>query len=79
MITSIRNEGHWPPILAWLDALAGGELTIPFGMHPPVTRNPETGALRVYGSNGLVSLAKIGEYVLWDAEGGFRVATEVPT
>lgn len=78
MTHSIRNDGEWPPILAWLDKLAGGRITVPFGMHPPLTRDPGSKVLRVYTLGGDVEFVPVGGYVTWDADGGFRAATEVP-
>lgn len=73
MTARIRNEGDWPPILAWLDELAGGQIIVPFGVLPPITRMSDTGTLTVRTISGELEFAKVGEYVLWDAAQGFRV------
>lgn len=41
VIDAIRNGGEWPPIMDWLDHIAGGRADISFGHRPPVVLDLE--------------------------------------
>lgn len=60
----VRNDGTWPPIMAWLDSLKpAGHLAIPFGSAPVVTRNQD-GTLNVARSDGEgYDIAAVGDYL----------------
>jgi len=66
-IDAIENAGEWAPIMAWMDELAGGRLSIPFGARPAVTRN-EDGSLNIETLEGVMR-ADVGDYVICGVQG----------
>lgn len=66
-IHAIRNDGTWPPIMAWLDELAGGHLSIPFGSRPAVTRDQD-GTLNIVTLEG-THRADVGDWVICGVAG----------
>lgn len=66
-IDAIENTGEWAPIMAWMDELAGGRLSIPFGARPAVTRN-EDGSLNIETLEGVMR-ADVGDYVICGVQG----------
>lgn len=68
-IDAIRNEGEWPPIMAWLDELAGGRASIPFGARPAITRNQD-GTLNIETLEGTMR-ANVGDWLICGVKGEF--------
>ena len=69
-IDAIRNEGEWAPIMAWLDQLAGGRATIPFGARPAITRSPEDGTIAIETLEGTMR-ANVGDWIIRGVQGEF--------
>ncbi len=46
VVDAVVNTGVWAPIMAWLDELSGGCMTIPIGARPAITRNTD-GSLNI--------------------------------
>jgi hypothetical protein len=67
VIEAVRNDGTWPPIIAWLDDLAGGRASIPFGHRPTIIRN-EDGTLNIETLEGTM-LANVGDWVICGVKG----------
>lgn len=69
VIDAVRNDGEWPTILEWLDALAGGRYSIPIGHKPPITRETD-GSLVIATLEGTMR-ADVGDYVIRGVQGEF--------
>jgi hypothetical protein len=69
VIEATCNHGTWPPIIAWLDELAGGHLAIPFGSRPSITRN-EDGSLNIETLEGVMR-ADVGDWIIQGVKGEF--------
>ena len=69
VIEAMRNDGTWPPVIDWLDTLAGGEIHIPFGHRPAITRNAD-GSLNIETLEGAMR-ANVGDYVICGVKGEF--------
>lgn len=67
VIEAIRNSGEWARIVAWLDELAGGRASIPFGTHPVITRN-EDGTLSIETLEGVMR-CDVGDWVICGVKG----------
>ncbi len=67
VIDAVRNDGTWAPIMAWLDELSGGRMTVPFGARPAITRN-EDGTLNIETLEGVMR-ADVGDYVIAGVKG----------
>lgn len=69
VIDAVRNDGEWPTILAWLDALAGGRFSVPLGGEPPVTRTSD-GVLHIKTLEGVMR-CDVGDWLLCGVQGEF--------
>lgn len=67
VIDATCNHGTWPPIMQWLDELAGGRLSIPFGARPAITRN-EDGSLNIETLEGTMR-AEVGDWIICGVQG----------
>lgn len=67
VIHAIRNDGTWPPIMAWLDALAGGEMRVPIGARPAITRNDD-GSLSIETLEG-THRGDVGDWIICGVQG----------
>ncbi len=69
-IDAIQNTGEWRPIIEWLGTfVAAGDLLIPFGSDPPITRNT-TGTLNIKTLEGTMC-AQIGDWIIRGVKGEF--------
>lgn len=68
-VSAIKNTGEWPPILAWLDELAGGRMQIPYGRRPPLIRD-HAGRIRIETLEGIMR-AEVGDYIIRGVQGEF--------
>lgn len=66
-IEAVRNDGTWSPIIQWLDELAGGELRIPEGSRPAITRNPD-GTINIETLEGVMR-ADVGDWIICGVRG----------
>jgi hypothetical protein len=68
-VLAVRSDGEWATIIGWLDSLADGRFTIPFGRVPPITRNPD-GSLNVVTREGAMR-CEVGDWLILEpfAEG----------
>jgi hypothetical protein len=66
-VDAIYNDGTWPPIMAWLDGLAGGRASIPVGARPTITRN-EDGSLNIETLEGTMR-ADVGDWLICGVKG----------
>lgn len=66
-IDAVFNDGTWPPIIAWLDELAGGRASIPFGHRPAVTRNAD-GTINIETLEGTMK-ADVGDWIICGVQG----------
>lgn len=65
VIEAIRNDGAWPPVVAWLTDLAGGRFggfAFQPGGSPPITRNPD-GTLNIVTLEGTMRVA-LGDWII---------------
>ena len=67
VIEAVENTGTWAPIMDWLHQLAGGEMRVPFGHRPPITRNAD-GTLNIETLEGTMR-ADIGDWVICGVKG----------
>jgi len=51
VIDAVRNDGTWPPIVKWLQEIAGSHFVFQPGQHPPITRNDD-GSLNIHTLEG---------------------------
>jgi hypothetical protein len=69
IIDAIENDGTWKPIIDWLDELAEGEVRIPFGNVPSITRHQD-GTINITTLEGTM-IANIGDYIICGVQGEF--------
>jgi hypothetical protein len=67
-VDAIRYLGEWPPIMEWLDQLAGGQAVIPFGTKPLITRDPSDGTLKIETLEGVMT-AQSGDWIICGVTG----------
>lgn len=70
VIDAIQNEGKWRPIMAWLDELAGGRASIPFGAKPTITRDREDGTVLIETLEGTMR-CDVGDWLICGVQGEF--------
>lgn len=71
-IDAVLNDGTWPPIMAWLDAMHGGKFKIVLGNDPlvPITRNQGDGTLNIHTLEGTMR-ADVGDWIIRGVKGEF--------
>lgn len=69
VIRAVRNDGTWPPIMAFLDHLAGGRASVPLGHRPAVGRNND-GSLRIETLEGAMR-CDVGDWLICGVKGEF--------
>lgn len=67
VIEAIKNDGTWPPIVQWLQALAGSYFAFQPGTSPPVTRNHD-GSLSVATLEGAMR-CDVGDWIIQGIKG----------
>lgn len=68
VIDAVQNGGEWAPVMAFLDSLTpDGQLAIPFGSRPSVTRNA-SGTLNIETLEGTM-LADLGDWLICGVKG----------
>ena len=72
VIEALQNDGTWPPVIAWLEAIAppelGGFVFAPL-TKPPITRNPD-GSLNIVTLEGTMR-ANVGDWIIRGVKGEF--------
>ena len=68
VIEAIQNTGGWPPILQWLQHIAGNNIVFQPGQEPPLTRNPTDGSLNIVTLEGTMR-ADVGDWIICGVKG----------
>lgn len=67
VVHAVRNDDEWPPIMAFLDCLAGGRFAVPFGARPAVTRNQD-GTINIETLEGTMR-CDVGDWLICGVKG----------
>lgn len=70
VIEAVQNTGEWRPIIEWMESLVDGPLVIPFGSKPAITRDPETGVLRIETLEGVMECG-VGDWLIRGVKGEY--------
>lgn len=69
VIEAIRNDGAWPPIVAWLEAIGIGGMAFQPGETPPIT-GAGNGVLHIHTLEGTMR-AEQGDWIIRGVKGEF--------
>lgn len=67
VIEAIKNDGTWPSIVEWLQALAGSYFAFQPGTSPPITRNDD-GSLNIHTLEGTMQ-GDVGDWIIQGVKG----------